>query len=79
VHNPLVTVNAKQALRRAFQYQVDDACFSLVEILSTCPTNWGVPPSEATAWLERNMLPFYPLGVFKSPEGEDRAPRPTAQ
>jgi 2-oxoglutarate ferredoxin oxidoreductase subunit beta len=76
VHDPLLSVNAKELLRRAFRYQVEDTCFSLVEILSTCPTNWGVPPAEATEWLARNMLPYYPLGVFKTPEGEDRAPRP---
>jgi 2-oxoglutarate ferredoxin oxidoreductase subunit beta len=76
VHDPLLSVNAKELLRRAFRYQVEDTCFSLVEILSTCPTNWGVPPAEATEWLARNMLPYYPLGVFKTPEGEDRAPLP---
>ena len=76
VHNPLVSVHAKEMLRRAFSYQVDGTCFSLVEVLSTCPTNWGLPPAESTTWLEKNMLPYYPLGVFKSPEGEDRAPLP---
>jgi len=77
VHNPLMSVNAKEMLRRAFRCQVENVCFSLVEILSTCPTNWGVPPTEATEWLGRNMLPYYPLGIFKTPEGEDRAPTPT--
>ena len=76
VHNPLVAVNAKEMLRRAFRHQVAGDCFSLVEILSTCPTNWGMPPAEATSWLEKNMLPYYPLGVFKTPGGEDRAPVP---
>jgi 2-oxoglutarate ferredoxin oxidoreductase subunit beta len=76
VHDPLLSVNAKEMLRRAFRCQVENTCFSLVEILSTCPTNWGVPPAEATEWLARNMLPYYPLGVFKTPDGEDRAPRP---
>jgi 2-oxoglutarate ferredoxin oxidoreductase subunit beta len=76
VHDPLLSVNAKQILRRAFRHQVENTCFSLVEILSTCPTNWGIPPSEANDWLARNMLPYYPLGIFKTPEGEDRAPRP---
>ncbi len=76
VHAPLYTVNAKAMLKRAFQYQVEGTCFSIVEILSTCPTNWGLPPAEATAWLEDNMLPYYPLGVFKTPGGEDRAPLP---
>jgi len=77
VHTLLLSVNVKELLRRAFTYQKNDTCFSLVEVLSTCPTNWGIPPVESTHWLEKNMLPYYPLGVFKSPEGEDRAPAPT--
>jgi len=76
VHTPLLAVNAKELLRRAFTYQKEGTCFSLVEILSTCPTNWGIPPAESTAWLEENMLPYYPLGIFKEPEGRDRAPLP---
>ena len=76
VHNPLMSVNTKEMLRRAFTYQVAGTCFSLVEILSTCPTNWGVPPGEATQWLEKNMLPYYPLGVFKTPESGSREPLP---
>jgi 2-oxoglutarate ferredoxin oxidoreductase subunit beta len=76
VHSPLHAVHAKEMIRRAFRYQKEGTCFSLVEVLSTCPTNWGVPPVEALAWLEQHMLPYYPLGVFKTPHGEDRAPRP---
>ena len=76
VHKPMYAVNAKQMLREAFTYQKESRCFSLVEILSTCPTNWGIPPAESTEWLEKNMIPYYPLGVFKRPDGEDRAPRP---
>jgi len=75
-HTPLHAVNAKEMLRRAFRYQTEGRCFSMVELLSTCPTNWGLPPSEAMKWLEQNMLPYYPLGVFKTPDGEDRAPLP---
>jgi 2-oxoglutarate ferredoxin oxidoreductase subunit beta len=78
VHTPLHAVNAKEMLRRAFRYQVAGTCFSLVEVLSTCPTNWGVPPVEANRWLAQNMMPFYPLGVFKTPDGADRAPKPGA-
>jgi 2-oxoglutarate/2-oxoacid ferredoxin oxidoreductase subunit beta len=78
VHTPLHAVNAKEMLRRAFRYQKEGACFSLVEVLSTCPTNWGMPPHEACEWLEKNMVPYYPLGVFKVPEGPDRAPHPAA-
>ena len=40
----------------------------MVEVLSTCPTNWGLRPVEATDWLEQNMMPYYPLGEFKLPE-----------
>jgi len=76
VHSPLHAVAAKEMLRTAFRYQKENVCFSLVEILSTCPTNWGIPPAESTAWLEKNMLPYYPLGTFKTPGGEDRAPGP---
>jgi len=78
VHTPLMAVNTKEMLRRAFQYQVEGRCFSLVEILSTCPTNWGIPPADSTKWLEKNMLPYYPLGVFKTPDGPSRAPEPFA-
>jgi len=76
VHNPLVAVHAKEMLRRAFTCQVEGRCFSLVEILSTCPTNWGIPPVESTSWLEKNMLPYYPVGVFKTPDGGSREPLP---
>jgi 2-oxoglutarate ferredoxin oxidoreductase subunit beta len=78
VHTPLVAVHAKEMLRRAFQYQVAGTCFSLVEILSTCPTNWGIPPVESTSWLEKNMLPYYPVGIFKTPDGGSREPKPLA-
>ena len=42
--------------------------FSMVELLSTCPTNWGLSPEESEQWLEKTMIPYYPLGVFKEPE-----------
>ena len=78
MHTPREAARAKALLRRAFQNQIDNACFSLVELLSTCPTNWGLSPAEAGQWLERNMVPYYPLGVFRTPEGGDRAPLPVA-
>lgn len=68
VHTPQLMVQAKACIKRAFEYQRDDVCFSLVEILSTCPTNWGLSPTEATAWLEQNMVPYFELKEFKSPE-----------
>ncbi|HHW97586.1 MAG TPA: thiamine pyrophosphate-dependent enzyme [Myxococcota bacterium] len=76
MHSPLQVVRSKELLRRAFNYQVQGTCFSLVELLSTCPTNWGLPPDKACRWVETNMVPYYPLGIFKTPEGDDRAPMP---
>ena len=57
--------HAKKAIKKAFTYQTEGKGFSLIEILSTCPTNWGMTPTDATQWLEDNMKPYYPLGVFK--------------
>lgn len=56
---------AKKAIRRAFEAQKNKEGFSIVEILSTCPTNWGLSPVDALGWLEENMIPYYPLGVYK--------------
>ncbi len=59
---------AKKAVRRAFEVQQQGLGFSFVEFLSTCPTNWGLTPPKAMEWLKENMIPYYPLGVFKNPE-----------
>ena len=56
---------AKKAIKKAFQNQADKKGFSIVEILSTCPTNWGLTPVEALGWLKDKMVPYYPLGVYK--------------
>ncbi len=56
---------AKAAIKKAFQNQVEGKGFSLIEVLSTCPTNWGMTPENALSWLEENMIPYYPLGVYK--------------
>ena len=58
-------IDAKKAIQTAFQCQIDKRGFSMVEILSTCPTNWGLSPAEAIEWLRENMIPRYPLGVYK--------------
>ncbi|MGN0558634.1 MAG: thiamine pyrophosphate-dependent enzyme [Acutalibacteraceae bacterium] len=63
---------AKQAIKKAFQNQIDKKGFSIVEVLSTCPTNWGMSPVEALQWLRDNMMPYYPLGVYKDGEKGDR-------
>ena len=75
-----VTVNnvanirkAKKAIKKAFQNQIDGKGFSLVEVVSTCPTNWGLTPQKALEWLEENMLPYYPLGVYKDKTAEEDA------
>ena len=56
---------AKKAIKKAFQNQIDRKGFNFVEILSTCPTNWGLSPLDAFDWQMKNMIPYYPLGVFK--------------
>ena len=62
---------AKKAIRRAFQTQLEGKGFSLVEVLSTCPVTWGMQPIDAVHWLEEYMLPEYPLGEFRTPEGRE--------
>jgi 2-oxoglutarate/2-oxoacid ferredoxin oxidoreductase subunit beta len=61
---------AKKAIRKAFRVQQEKLGFSLVEILSTCPTNWGKDPVEATRWVGEAMVAQYPLGVFRGQELE---------
>jgi 2-oxoglutarate ferredoxin oxidoreductase subunit beta len=56
---------AKKAIRIAFEAQVQGLGFSLVELLSSCPTNWGMTPSEALEWVKDDMVPVYPLGDYK--------------
>jgi 2-oxoglutarate/2-oxoacid ferredoxin oxidoreductase subunit beta len=69
LHDPKNIRQAKKAIRTAFEAQVRGMGFSMVELLSTCPTNWGVTPVEALHWLEEHMVPVYPLEDFKvSPE-----------
>lgn len=68
VHDPKHVLKAKEAIKKAFEYQVNGKGFSLVEVLSTCPTNWGMTPVEALKWLETNMIPAFPLGTFRSLE-----------
>ena len=65
VNNVKNVKKAKAAIKKAFQNQIEGKGFSLVEVLSTCPTNWGKTPEDALCWLEENMIPYYPLGVYK--------------
>ena len=63
-------MKTKKAIKKAFTYQMQGKGFCLIEVLSTCPTNWGLSPIEAMKWLEENMIPYYPLGVKKDKEAE---------
>lgn len=65
VNNVKNVRNAKQVIKKAFLNQIEGKGFSLVEVLSSCPTNWGMAPVKALEWLEQNMIPYYPLGVYK--------------
>ena len=65
LHDVPNIIKAKNAIKKAFTYQMEGKGFSLVEILSTCPTNWGMTPAAALSWLKENMIPYYPLGVKK--------------
>ena len=69
---PKNVMAAKKAIKKAFQNQIDKKGFSIVEVLSTCPTNWGLAPTEALTWLRENMMPFYPLGVYKDKSKEEK-------
>ncbi len=64
---------AKKAIKKAFQNQIDGKGFSLVEVISSCPTNWGMPPVKALEWVEEKMIPYYPLGVYKDRSAQKEA------
>ena len=62
---------AKKAIKKAFQKQMNNEGFTFIEVLSTCPTNWGMTPLKANEWLKDNMIPYYPLGVIKETAPEN--------
>ena len=71
VNTPANVRKAKRAIKECFKIQLEGKGFGIVEVLSTCPTNWGYTPEESLDWLKDNMIPYYPLGNFKKPE-EDK-------
>jgi 2-oxoglutarate ferredoxin oxidoreductase subunit beta len=73
VNNVKNVKNAKRAIKKAFENQVNGLGFSLVEVISTCPTNWGKTPEAALEWVEEKMIPYYPLGVYKDITAERSA------
>ncbi|MGI6585933.1 MAG: 2-oxoglutarate oxidoreductase [Gracilibacteraceae bacterium] len=68
VHDPAHIRKAKSAIKKAFKNQITGVGFSMVEVLSTCPTNWKMTPIESLGWLKDNMIPYYPLGNIRSPK-----------
>ena len=65
VDTPANVRTAKKAILKGFRNQIEKKGFSIIEVLSSCPTNWGLSPVEALAWLRENMIPYYPLGTYK--------------
>jgi len=61
----------KRAIKKAFQNQIDGKGFSMIEVLSTCPIGWGKKPVDAMGFIKSDMLPYYPLGIFKGGEAND--------
>ena len=71
VNNVKNVKNAKKAIKKAFENQVNGKGFSLIEVVSTCPTNWGLTPIKALEWVDEKMIPYYPLGVYKDKTAEE--------
>jgi len=70
--NSVKNVNAaKKAIEKAFRNQVEGKGFSLVEVISACPTNWGMSPTDALKWIDEKMIPYYPLGVYKDRSAQE--------
>ena len=65
VNNVKNVKKAKSAIKKAFENQINGVGFSLIEVVSTCPTNWGLTPEAALQFVEEKMIPYYPLGVYK--------------
>ena len=72
VNNVANIRKAKKAIMKAFKNQIEGKGFSLIEVLSTCPTNWGLSPKESLKWLNENMEKHYPLGVYKDKYKEEK-------
>ncbi len=71
VNNVKNVKNAKKAILKAFKNQVEGKGFSLIEVVSSCPTNWGMTPAKALEWVDEKMIPYYPLGVYRDKTAEE--------
>ena len=69
-YDPKHVINAKRAIKKAFQYQMENKGFTMVEVVATCPVNWGMKPVDAMKWSKEAMEPVFPLGVFKDKEAK---------
>ena len=76
VHKPANVLKAKKAIKKAFQVQMNDEGFSLVEIVSQCPTDWFMTPLQGIDFVEKMMIPFFPLGEYKTIEGKKETVKP---
>lgn len=72
VNNVKNVMAAKKAIRHAFENQINGKGFSLIEVVSSCPTNWGMTPENALKWIDEKMIPYYPLGVYKDKDKENK-------
>jgi 2-oxoglutarate ferredoxin oxidoreductase subunit beta len=72
LNTPANIRKAKKAVMNALEVQEKGLGFSLVEFISTCPTNWGLTPVDSLKWAAENMIPYYPLGVFKDTRGDEK-------
>jgi 2-oxoglutarate/2-oxoacid ferredoxin oxidoreductase subunit beta len=77
LHDVVQIRRAKKAIRRAFEVQEQGLGFSMVELLSSCPTNWGLKPDAALQFIRDEMVPAFPLGDFKVPEGDETGGGPS--
>ena len=73
VNNVKNVKNAKRAILKAFRNQVEGRGFSLIEVVSSCPTNWGMTPEKALEWVDEKMIPYYPLGVYRDKTQDENA------
>ena len=71
VNNVKNVKQAQKAIKKAFENQIEGKGFSLIEVVSSCPTNWGMTPQQALDWVEEKMIPYYPLGVYKDKTAEE--------
>ncbi|MBN2877600.1 MAG: MFS transporter [Bacilli bacterium] len=72
VYDPKNVIKAKKAIKKAFQYQQEKRGFTMIEVVSSCPVNWGMKPTDAMTWVKTNMIEEFPLGVFKD-KGDQNA------